>query len=302
MRLRIVLLLFLMLLCGNAAIAEEMRVEQMLSFADHLFEQGDYYRAITEYERVIFFHPDHRLAKTARLQIALAYFKGDRLDQAIERFRAISTDLPNDEVGRKAYFLLGEAYYQKREYARAAEVFTSFLETYPTDPQADAARIRIGWAFLRQGNWRQASEEFRKLPPDSPLHAQAEGLADGSRAYPDIPKKSPTLAGGLSAVLPGAGQLYINRPGDALVSFLLNGAFIWATVEAFHNDNNVTGGILLFFESGWYLGNIYNATSGAHKYNRRSEQQFMDGLQSRYSVAFFRDNSGRNMIGLTMRF
>jgi TM2 domain-containing membrane protein YozV len=295
-------LLCLMLLCGNTVFAGDLRVEKMLSFADHLFEQGDYYRAITEYERVIFFHPNDPLARTARFQIALSYFKGDRLDQAIDRFRDISRDLPNDEVGRKAYFLLGEAYYQKREYARAVEVFTSFCETYPTDPQADAARIRTGWSYLRQGNWRQASEEFQKLPPDSPLHAQADGLADGSRSYPDIPKKSPALAGGLSAVLPGAGQLYINRPGDALVSFLLNGAFIWATVEAFHNDNNVTGGILLFFESGWYLGNIYNAVSGAHKYNRKSEQQFMDGLQSRYGVAYFHDGNGRNMVGLTMRF
>jgi tetratricopeptide (TPR) repeat protein len=302
MRLHVVLLLFLMLPCGNASIAGEMRVEQMLSFADHLFEQGDYYRAITEYERVIFFHPDHPLARTARLQIALSYFKGDRLDQAIERFRAINQDLPDEAPGRRAYFMLGEAYVQKREYDRAADVFSSYIERYPGDERADEARIKLGWSYLRQGNWRQASEEFRKLPPDSPLHAQAEGLADGSRSYSDIPKKSPTLAGGLSAILPGAGQLYVNRPGDALVSFLLNGAFIWATVEAFHNDNNVTGGILLFFESGWYLGSIYNAVSSARKYNRRLEQQFMDGLQSRYSVAYFRDNSGRNMIGLTMRF
>jgi tetratricopeptide (TPR) repeat protein len=302
MRRRYGLLLCLMLFCGNIAFTEEMPPERMMSFADNLFEQGDYYRAITEYERVIFYYPNLPLARTARLQIALAYFKGERLDQAIERFRAISTDLPNDTVGRKAYFLLGEAYYQKREYARAVEVFASFCETYPSDPQADAARIRTGWAYLRQGNWRQAAEEFQKLPPDSPLHDRAEGLADGSRSYPDIPGKSPTLAGGLSAVLPGAGQLYVNRPGDALVSFLLNGAFIWATVEAFHNDNKVTGGILLFFESGWYLGNIYNAASGAHKFNRRSEQQFFDGLQSRYAVTYFNDGSGRNMVGLTMRF
>jgi tetratricopeptide (TPR) repeat protein len=297
-----IVILFLLVLLAGAAMAADMPAETMLSFADHLFEQGDYYRAITEYERVIFFYPSHPLAQTARLQIALSYFKGDRLDQAIERFRAISMDLPNDAVGRKAYFLLGEAYYQKREYARAAEVFTSFYETYPTDPQADAARIRSGWAYLMQGDWRRASEEFRKLPPDSPLHAQAEGLAGETLSYPDIPKKSPTLAGGMSAILPGAGQLYVNRPGDALVSFLLNGAFIWATVEAFNNDNNVTGGILLFFEAGWYLGNIYNAVGGAHKYNRRSEQQFMDGLQSRYAVAFFRDNSGKNLVGLTIRF
>jgi TM2 domain-containing membrane protein YozV len=46
-------------------------------------------------------------------------------------------------------------------------------------------------------------------------------------------------------MLPGSGQLYIDRPGDALAAFLLNGVFILATVEAFRHDNNVTGGILI---------------------------------------------------------
>lgn len=302
MRYPIVLLLFLMLLCGHAVSAGEMPAEKMMSFADSFFERGDHYRAITEYERVIFFHPGDPLALTARFQIAHAYLKGDRIDQAVERFRALNQEFPNDDIGRKAYFILGEAYYQKRDYGRASDVFTSYIETYPDDQQNDAARIKIGWSYLRQGQWRQAADEFRKLPPDSPLHTQAEGLAEGSEQYPGISTKSPALAGGLSAVLPGAGQLYVNRPGDALISFLLNGTFIWATVEAFRNDNKVTGGILLFFESGWYLGNIYNAMNGAHKYNRKTEQQFLEGLQDKYRVSYLYDGHGGSMVAFTMRF
>lgn len=302
MRYHCILLLSLTLLCGHGAFAGEMPAENMFAFAEKLFEQGDYYRAITEYERVSFFYPDHQLAKTARFRIAHAYLKGDKTEQAIERFRALHKDFPGEETGRRAYFMLGEAHYQKRDYLRAADIFATYIETYPGDKQADAARIKAGWSNLRQGRWRQATEEFKKLPPDSPLHAQAEGLAEGSEMYPGIPAKSPSLAGGLSAVLPGAGQLYINRPGDALISFLLNGAFIWATVEAFHNDNNMTGGILLFFESGWYLGNIYNAVNGAHKYNQRSERQFLDGLQDRYRVSYLYDGHGGSMLAFTMRF
>ena len=297
-----ILILLALLLIGRSASAEEMTAERMFSFADHLSAAGDYYRAITEYERVLFFYPNHPLARNARLQIANCYLQGGRLDQAGERFRELTEGFPDDEVGRKALFLLGETDYQKREYSRAAEIFTLYIEHYPGAEQADAARIKTGWCFLRQGKWREAAEEFQKLPPDSPLHSRAEGLAESSQRYPDIPKKSPALAGGLSAVLPGAGQLYINRPADALISFLLNGTFIWATIEAFRNDNNVTGAILLFFEAGWYSGNIYNAVNGAHKFNRRSEQQFMDNLQARYSLSYFPDGKGKGMIGLTMRF
>jgi outer membrane protein assembly factor BamD (BamD/ComL family)/TM2 domain-containing membrane protein YozV len=296
------LLLCGMLFCSHAAFAEEMSVEKMMSYADSLFERGDYYRAITEYDRAIFFYANHPLAKKARFQIALSYFKGEKLDQAIAQFRALADEYRNEELGRKAFFMVGEAYYQKRDYSRAEDVFTTFVGSYPDDPRTDAARIKIGWTHLREGNWQEAAEEFRKVPVESSLRKQAEGLAGESKNYPDIPKKSPTLAGGLSSVLPGAGQLYVGRPGDAATSFLLNGVFIWATAEAFNHRNNVTGGILLFFESGWYLGNIYNAVSSAHKYNRRSEQQFMDGLQSRYDVSFFYDGKGRGMAALTLRF
>jgi TM2 domain-containing membrane protein YozV len=291
-----------MLLCSHTAFGGELPAEKMLSFADHLFDQGDYYRAITEYERVIFFYPDLPQAKTARFQIAHSYFKGEKFDQAIARFRAVADDYRNEELGRKALFMVGEAYYQKRDYGRSAEVFTAFVEAYPDDPRADAARLKIGWSYLRQGNWAEATGEFQKLPAGSLLRKQAEGLAEGSKNYPDIPKKSPPLAGGLSAVLPGAGQLYVGRPGDATVSFLLNGAFILATAEAFHHHNNATGGILLFFESGWYLGNVYNAVSSAHKYNRQSEQRFMEDLQNRYGVSYSWDGKGTHIVALTLRF
>jgi outer membrane protein assembly factor BamD (BamD/ComL family)/TM2 domain-containing membrane protein YozV len=291
-----------MLLCSHAVVAEELPAGKMLSFADHLFEQGDYYRAITEYERVIFFYPDLPQAKQARFQIAHAYLKGEKFDQAIARFRALADEYRNEELGRKSLSMVGEAYYQKRDYGRAADVFTVFIETYPDDTRADSARVMLGWSHLRQGDWQEAGGEFQKVPAGSSLRKQAEGLAEESKNYPDIPKKSPLLAGGLSAVLPGAGQLYVGRPGDAAVSFLLNGVFILATVEAFHHDNNAAGGILLFFESGWYLGNIYNATGSAHKYNRQAEQRYMEDLQGRYGISYSRDGRGTNIVALTLRF
>lgn len=296
------LALALILLCEHAAYADEMSAEKMTAFAEHLFEQGDYYRAITEYERVLFHFPDHSSARAARFQIAHAYLKGEKYDQAIERFRAISRDLPDDEAGKKAAFMIGEVYYQKREYSRAADVFSTFAENHPQGAEADAARVKVGWTDLRQGKWSEAAEEMRKLPADSVFSAQTASFIEDAQLYPGIRKKSPGVAGMLSAIVPGAGQLYINRPGDAAISFLLNGAFIWATTESFHKGNNATGGILLFFETGWYLGNIYNAVSGAHKYNRASEQQYMNKLQERYAITCFTDGKGGSKVGLVFRF
>ncbi len=287
---------------ASASYSQGLSPENILSFADHLYDQGDYYRAITEYERFIFTYPLHPLAKKAQYQIALCYLKGEKFNQALQRFRDLADKYPSEETGRRSLYMLAETYYQKKDYGQASDAFEKFLTSYPDDPQADAARIRKGWCYLRQGNWRDAGEEFQKLPPGSPLHAQGMELADEAKKYPGIEKKSPYLAGGLSAVLPGAGQLYVGRKTDAAAAFLLNGAFIWATAESYHKRSYATAGILLFFESGWYLGNIYNAASSAHKYNRQAEERFMEDLQGQYGISLYRDEQGKNMLAFTLRF
>ncbi len=282
--------------------SQGVTLEHILSFADHLYEQGDYYRAITEYERFLFSYPRHPLAKKAQYQIGMSYLKGEKYTQALQHFRGLADKYPSDEIGRASLFMLAETYYQKKDYGQAIDAYEKFLTSYPDDRQADSARIKKGWCYLRQGNWREASEEFQKLPPDSPLHAQGAELADESKKYPGIEKKSPYLAGGLSAVLPGAGQLYIGRKTDAAAAFLLNGTFIWATAESYHKRSYVTAGILLFFESGWYIGNVYNAISSAHKFNRRAEEKYMEDLQGQYGISLYRDNEGKNMVAFTLRF
>jgi TolA-binding protein len=292
---KIFLMMLIMLFSGRISVnAEEMSTEKMMSFADSLYSQKDYYRAITEYERVIFFYPQHPLAKVANFQIAESYFKGEKYDQAINLFDKLAKDNPSEETGIKSLFRLGEVHYQKSDYEKAKSSFAQFVEKYPGDSRVDSARMKIGWSSLSEGDWNEAVKEFQTIPSDSPLHRQAEGLAEEAKHYPEIPKKSPALAGVLSGLLPGAGQLYINKPRDSLISFLLNGAFIWASAESFRHHNNTTGGVLLFFEAGWYMGNIYNAVNGAKKYNLRAEDSFLDKLHKQFSLSYYLDEKKRN--------
>ncbi|MEI6357230.1 MAG: hypothetical protein WCP53_09010, partial [Verrucomicrobiota bacterium] len=93
-----------------------------------------------------------------------------------------------------------------------------------------------------------------------------------------------------------AGHLYAERPRDALVAFLLNGAFIWGAAELFHHDNYVAGGIFAFFELGWYSGNIYSAVSSVHKYNRNKESDFIQKLKDNFSLALYRDGGVPSII------
>lgn len=301
----IALLLFLTLLAAFApsVSCEELGPEKIMAFADYLYAQGDYYRAITEYERVVFLFSDHPLAKTARFQVAMSYLQGDKLEQAIQRFQKCIDTYPKEEISVNSLFMLAEAYSRKKSYDLAINTLGRFITLYPDHAQADAARIKLGFIYLKKGDWLRASEEFHKLPADSALRQTGEGLAEEAKKMPALPKKSPALAGVLSAVLPGVGQLYDERYADAGVSFLLNGSFIWGAAEAFHNHNNVTAGILLLFESGWYMGNIYNAANSAYKYNQRTDRDFLDSLGHKYGISMSEDSAGgKKFFAFTMTF
>lgn len=282
--------------------ALELTAEKTLAFADQLFEQGDYYRAITEYERVLFYYPDNAAASSARYQIALAYQKGEKWAPALERFRALADRPAGEPLAAQALYQLGETYYLKKDYPLALDVFDEFLRRYPEDPETDAARIRRGGCYLQLRNWEMAAMEFEHLPEGSPARQVSFQLRGEAGNPPEIKSKSPVLAASLSAVLPGAGQLYVERPTDALTSFLLNGLFIWGAVESFDHGNYATGGLLTAIESTWYVGNIYNAANSAHKYNRYQEQEFIERLQGEFGIACIQDRQGRHLLALNFRF
>ncbi|MBW2599227.1 MAG: hypothetical protein JRC60_03840 [Deltaproteobacteria bacterium] len=151
--------------------------------------------------------------------------------------------------------------------------------------------------------WERAGEMFSRVPRESRLYDSAGVFAAGLENIGNIPHKSPAVAGALAAIVPGAGHLYTQRRRDALVAFLLNGVFIWSAVELFNDEKYVTGGIVTFFELGWYSGNIYSAVSSAHKFNRRTKKDFLQGLRDRASLSYLHDSDNAcNYLMLSMRF
>ena len=128
----------------------------------------------------------------------------------------------------------------------------------------------------------QASTQFQRVAPESSLYQAAQHLAEESLDGEQLPRKSPLTAGILSGILPGGGQLYNGRLGDALLSFFLNGLFVTGIVKAIDHRELAVAGVLSFFEAGWYTGNIYGAVNGAHKHNRYAVETFVRNLENRF--------------------
>jgi len=298
----LLLLASVILWAATPAFSEQIVIDAdgQFEFASSFMDRGDYGRAISEFERFIYFFPNERRVSLSRQLIGLCYLDSGKYEDARKVFAQTFRADPDSPMAKKALFLTGETYYQEGVFHKAENIFDEVLKRYPSDSLRNKALYRLGWTRMQENRWREASDDFKKVETESPLYEKARRLSLESLKGEALPYKDPTTAGVMAAILPGLGHAYVSRYKDAVVAFLLNGLFIWATVESFHQDHNVLGGILAFFEVGWYSGNIYSAVNVTHKWNRKVRDDFRKGLFE--NVDFRLLSSGKMPAGLLVSF
>lgn len=275
---------------------------KQFGFAERLFEEHDYFRAITEYKRFIFLYPDNRLCENCFFRICESYYGARRWEDTIAALEQFITRYPQSSMLNEAFYLKGMTEKNIKSYDDALSSFQHTIDSGQSLLR-DKAYFQSALIFVDLENWGRAREYFSNISKNSTLYPSAWIFSTGLETVDSVPSKSPALAGTLAAIIPGAGHLYTERPRDALVAFLLNGAFIWAAVELFEDDKYVAGGIVTFFELGWYTGNIYSAVNSAHKYNRRAKNNFIQNLKDRTNVSYYFDNeNSHHCLTLSLSF
>jgi tetratricopeptide (TPR) repeat protein len=278
---------------AGAGAGEPVENAKIFEFAERLFEEEDYFRAITEYKRFIFLTPESELTETCYFRICESYFGAGRWQDAIDSLDKFLALYPKSRLSHDALLLKGRAEKYLKRYHEALSSFERVI-SLNSGPLRDKAYFESALVYVELENWVMARESFSHIPEGSVLYPKAWIFSSGLEDVDGIPHKSPAVAGTLAAILPGSGHLYTERPRDALVAFLLNAAFIWAAVELFQDDNYVAGGVVTFFELGWYTGNIYSAVGSAHKYNRRAKNEFIHTLKERSNVSYYFDDTTSN--------
>jgi len=296
------LFFFILLLQSSPVLSSQIIInsEEQFQYARQYLEKGEYLRAAWEFDRFIHFFPTDKDVSKARYLMGLCYLKGKKYESARKVLENVYKTHSGTSLGGKALFQIGESYYLQGVSAEAERYFRMVVENYPLQELKNAAFYRLGWSRMRKDRWEEASEAFKMVEEKSPLYDSSQDLSTKSLKGETLPRKNPTSAGILAAILPGLGHAYGERYRDGMVAFLLNGLFIWAAVESFDQDHDVLGGILTFLELGWYSGNIYSAVNGAQKYNRNIRNEYRKGLPDQLDLNLFTTRDGH--IGLAFKF
>jgi tetratricopeptide (TPR) repeat protein len=238
----------------------------LFAFAQSLFAAGEYYRAIGEFQRFLFFQSGHPLTSDAQLTIGLAFFCGERWLQAFEVFRRITGTAPDSARRAEAALWMAETHARGGDQIEAIRLFHELIRQYPESVIAQRAAYLIGWGYLRQRRWTEARDAFAQVDATSPYHASGDRLAAALSTPPELPHRSPTVARILSTVLPGTGQIYT---GHTLIAGSIGA--VGAGLEG-------AAGIGAFFTWGFYRTQMSNAATLANDFNAQAEERFIGQL------------------------
>ncbi len=241
----------------------------LFAFAEKLFSQQDWYRAIGTYKEYIFFNPDGAHVAEARYRIARCYRFGEKWNHALVAFQEVHPESPLAPAAR-----VDSGYTQLAIHApeMTRDTLTPMLRPDAPEPHARRAKFLVAMSYVQEHDWKDAATAFEEAaagaPADDEIATKSKLLAAKVREGDDLSFKSPLLAGLLS-IVPGLGHVYVGRFGDAFEAFFFTGLFGFLTAYGWKAGLGrlyyITGGTLTGI---FYFANIYGAVNIARQSNR----------------------------------
>jgi hypothetical protein len=260
---------------------------QSLHFADHLFLDGDWYRAITEYRRHLYLMkgsgPD---SERAALAIGEALLRGEQWDAAGRQLDGVAERAGRLELRHQALFGAARAYLLDQRPELAKPRFRLLVEDAGAEAHLKTeATWMLAWGHFDAGELGEARAYFQRVADEKGAHTEeAKGVLSALDGYDKLETKDPLLAGALSLV-PGLGHVYLGQWGIALTSATWNGLFIFASVSAWLAGEWGVATVLTLMELGWYAGGVFGAVAGAYRHNRDAVRNWRDETIARYGVS-----------------
>jgi tetratricopeptide (TPR) repeat protein len=241
-----------------------------LGLADAFLAESEYYRAITEYKKFLFLFPDSGKADSALFGIGTAYYRGEEYEPAARTFAEVQKKYGKGaHAGPSAYFE-GVSLWKLGRFDRAEAALDRVAALDPASEYAPLSLIGKSLLSYDAKSVPGCRGELVRFLENYPQDARAERVRQTIALLDrdgEVPRKSPAVAGVMSAVVPGSGYMYAGRYGDGVVALIVNGLFIAGTVAAIHQENYAVAAIVGGIGLPFYIGNIYGSANAATKWN-----------------------------------
>jgi tetratricopeptide (TPR) repeat protein len=145
------------------AMAMTIESDQQLTFADTLFNNHQFSRAAEEYQRFVFFFPNHHRKRAAVFKAGESLFLAQDPGNAIELFRSLTQVQPLDELAIESFFKMSECFLSLNSPSHAVAQLNNVIALSDDPNIKDRAIYRIGWIHIDLADWAGAQKAFAKL-------------------------------------------------------------------------------------------------------------------------------------------
>jgi len=240
--------------------------DNIKSFADYLFCDKDYLRAALEYERLA----ETNRNDTIEFKIALSYLHIQDYHTAIKKFSGVPKSSVYFNEAKlevmKANFLINDFQGLRSHYKNS---FIAEVNKY----QKEREKL-FNFSYLFTDDELPSKDEFL-LPFDVD---ENETISSFYNRKKEPPYKSESLAGIMSAIIPGSGKIYTGDIGDGIVAFLTTTIFAFISYDNFKAGHNTRAWIWTGVAAFFYAGNVYGSVAAAQVHNAKITFEFNDGL------------------------
>lgn len=268
-------LLLTICLTGSRTYAQEKDfLSAQFDFAKKLYADEQYYDAITEFKRLLFFDGQGSYGFNANYLIGSSYKGGAKLSDAIKYFSLAQRYATDDS----ALFNAKVEVIRCNILRRTNEQAEALLEKLENDSRFNNRSKEIsywrGWNYIFEDKWEKAASEFAKIDVNHPLGKLALQV--------EKEKYSVSFAKVISYILPGFGQFYTGNYLSGIMSLGWTGLFGYLAADAFSAERVFDGFIMsgLFFR--FYRGNTQNAENFAIQKNIEISNKALNYLQNKF--------------------
>ena len=255
---------------------------QQHRYAEQLFASGDYQAARRAYKRLLFYQPDTQLRDVADYWIAQSYYHQNLTEKAERLFQEFPETHPNSKLRFQTQLMLGQLHFDAGQYSLARTTLFELLHASQDVDVKAAAHYLRGWCYVYTSDWNKAIMEFRQAnaPKINDLERKkANQLADTLLNATPLSFKSPEMAGWLSTIIPGSGQLYVGKVQEGLLAAAVSGTFIYLVADAVRERRYIDSAGISLVGLSFYWGNRTDARRFAAQYNAQREQEFIETLK-----------------------
>lgn len=267
------IIILITLLGSNLFSQDNLKIQ--FDSAANLYNSGQYYDAVTEFKRLLFFDHEKIYAYSANQYVGLSYKMGAKFSDAILHFTVAEMNASNRDDLFNSKIEIIRANILRRTSAHAIALLDSLQKDGRFKNKSPQIFYWEGWAYIFDDKWDEAAKEFSKTDSNKALAQFCKNI--------DEKKYSETFANIASHFIPGSGQIYTGHYFSGFLSLGWNVLWGYLTINSFVADRIFDGLVVgNFLWLRFYNGNLQNAVKFTDEENLKITNEALNYLQTGY--------------------